>query len=140
MTELCKLNPCCGNHLNCSPPPQFKPNESWEDYKRRTTTAEGRAMPKVYEMDDGRRRYAILAGSRKAAVASFCEAGLHVTEYYVATYGAVWNLGEHEDNAPVEAMPGVIFEATIGQGGSYAPAAQFQTPAGRAALAMGEAG
>lgn len=39
MTERCKLNPCCGDHLDCNPPPQFRRGESWEDYSRRTEPA-----------------------------------------------------------------------------------------------------
>jgi len=36
MTERCKLNPCCGDPFNCTPPAQFKPRESYAEYKKRT--------------------------------------------------------------------------------------------------------
>lgn len=35
MTERCKRNPCCGDYLDCTAPPQFKAGESYEDYQRR---------------------------------------------------------------------------------------------------------
>lgn len=35
MTERCNLNPCCGDHHDCKPPPQFEPSESYEDYQQR---------------------------------------------------------------------------------------------------------
>jgi hypothetical protein len=37
MTERCKHNPCCGDYLDCKPPPQFKPRETYDDYQARTT-------------------------------------------------------------------------------------------------------
>lgn len=36
MTERCKRNPCCGDYLDCKPPPQFKPRESYEEYQQRS--------------------------------------------------------------------------------------------------------
>lgn len=36
MTERCKKNPCCTDYFNCVVPPQFLPNESYEDYVKRT--------------------------------------------------------------------------------------------------------
>jgi rRNA maturation protein Nop10 len=43
MTERCNLNPCCGDHHDCKPPPQFEPSESYEEYEQRIAKANGPA-------------------------------------------------------------------------------------------------
>lgn len=96
---------------------------------------------KVYSASDGRTDFAVVARSRKAAVAIFCEAGLRMSEHHIATYGYSYGIGEHEKHAPIEARPGVIFEAPLNmRAGEKYEISRYQTPATRAALANGDGG
>lgn len=45
MTERCKRNPCCGDYLDCKPPPQFKSREGWDAYKASATPSSPVSAP-----------------------------------------------------------------------------------------------
>lgn len=68
MTERCKRNPCCGDYLDCKPPPQFKPRESYEACQERTAPAPAPVDAHGFEddgwdMDDEGRFYRTRPGS-----------------------------------------------------------------------------